>query len=442
MLTRLARAIMRWELLWLALLAPFLFFPGEGRGIAIVALPVLWLLRWVASRHFVPRTPLDGSLLLLLVMVAVSLWATFDPAFSLPKVTGVLLGIAFFYALVERAGSRRGILLALAFFLATNVAIAGISLFTTRWTSKFTIFQRLIALLPNTALELPGGPSDGFNPNGVAGALLFALPLLLVLVWPYRNAALSLVSRRWRWLLYPLLLFAFLQTAMVLLLTQSRGGYLGLAVGLLVLLLPRRRLFFLVTGIAAIVLVVALRSGPDTLLTYFDDTQTVEVTEEVTDNVVGGVQSFGDRVQLWRRTLYVIHDFPLTGTGMGTFRQVVPILYPVFSIPPDHDVGHAHNHLLAAAVDLGLPGLAAYLALWLGAAGMCWQIWHSSLPGGYRAVTLGLAAGLSANFIWGMTDANVLGAKAAFPFWLALGAVAALHRYSVLGEGEDVQRVE
>ncbi len=248
-----ARFISRWELLWLLLLAPFLFFPEEGRGIAIAALPLLWAIRWGATRHMIPRTPLDGALLLLLLMVAVSLWATFDPAFSMPKVTGVLLGVGFYYALVARAGSRRGLLLALALFIAASCAMAAISLFTTNWTAKFPGVAQALAFLPSYVLALPGSPPEGFNPNGVAGALLFAFPLLLVLAWPYRNPTLALIGGWPRWIVYLLVLLLFGLVAGTLGVTQSRGGYLGALVGLAALLfLPRRRLFLLAVAAALV----------------------------------------------------------------------------------------------------------------------------------------------------------------------------------------------
>ena len=37
---------------------------------------------------------------------------------------------------------------------------------------------------------------------------------------------------------------------------------------------------------------------------------------------------------------------------MNTFRHVVHLLYPLFTISPDIDFGHAHNEFLQAAIDL------------------------------------------------------------------------------------------
>ena len=82
----------------------------------------------------------------------------------------------------------------------------------------------------------------------------------------------------------------------------------------------------------------------------------------------GSLRTLGGRAEIWSRALYVIEDFPLTGMGMNTFRRVMPVLYPTTPIGSNdaliEDVGHAHNHLLQAALDLGLPGLIAYLAIW------------------------------------------------------------------------------
>ena len=44
---------------------------------------------------------------------------------------------------------------------------------------------------------------------------------------------------------------------------------------------------------------------------------------------------------------------------MNVFRRVVHALYPTVFNSPEIDVVHAHNHLLQAALDLGIPGLLA-----------------------------------------------------------------------------------
>jgi putative inorganic carbon (HCO3(-)) transporter len=115
----------------------------------------------------------------------------------------------------------------------------------------------------------------------------------------------------------------------------------------------------------------------------------------------------------------------------------MPVLYPLFNISPDIDLGHAHNEFLQAALDLGIPGMIAFLALYIGSFWMLADIWKAtrvSLSDGddqsliTRFLTLGLAGSLVAHFIFGLTDAVALGAKPGILFWMLLGLVTALHR--------------
>jgi hypothetical protein len=140
-----------------------------------------------------------------------------------------------------------------------------------------------------------------------------------------------------------------------------------------------------------------------------------------------GEMSIAGRVEIWNRALYAIQDFPFTGCGLGTFRRVVHILYPLFLASPDFDIAHAHNIFLQTALDLGLPGLVAYLALLGIALATCWRCARRGGPL-VRATALGLAAGLVGLHVYGLADAVALGSKPGVAFWFALGLIAALPR--------------
>ena len=139
------------------------------------------------------------------------------------------------------------------------------------------------------------------------------------------------------------------------------------------------------------------------------------------------------RVEIWSRAIYGLQDFPFTGMGMNTFREVVHVLYPLFLIAPDVDIGHAHNEFLQAGLDLGIPGLIAFIALYIGAFWMLADIWKRTrnsqplTPNLQRSTVLGLGGGLSAHLLYGLTDAVALGAKPGVLFWMLLGLIAGLH---------------
>ena len=90
-----------------------------------------------------------------------------------------------------------------------------------------------------------------------------------------------------------------------------------------------------------------------------------------------------------------------------------------------------HNHLLQAALDLGIPGLIAYLALWIIAAALLVQVYRHSSVHAYRSMASGLGVGLIAHFVFGMADVIPLGAKVGVLFWLALALTVALHQVAL-----------
>jgi hypothetical protein len=121
--------------------------------------------------------------------------------------------------------------------------------------------------------------------------------------------------------------------------------------------------------------------------------------------------------------------------GMNLFRYIVPRLYPFFAISADIDIAHAHNQFLQVGVDLGIPGLIAYIALWLSLTAMLWQSWRLSSDLGARILTAGFAASLLGSFVFGLTDAVALGAKPGFLLWFLWGLITG--HYCLLAGATD-----
>ena len=463
--------------LWLALAAPFLLFPSPSRSLALFAVPALWLVAWLAGREPLPRTPLNTALLLMFFMVLVSLWATYDIGYSLPKISGMVLGIGVFFAVAREAGHPRGWILSLLAFLGIGLGIAALGVIGTSWaSSKITFLEPIIARLPRF-IQGWQGAETGLHPNEVAGALIWVLPLMITI-----SAALFFLPRYqhrpafgagknedaraqrkdWRekmrgWRLVGVTILCLAATffvAAVFLLSQSRGGYVGLALTLPVLILialpPRWRWYSLaLLALLAIVLGVLLASRGEAVRAWLTGS-------DLASDPALSLNTLEGRLEIWSRAIYGIQDFPFTGMGMNTFRKVVSALYPLFTISPEFDIAHAHNEFLQAALDLGIPGLAAFLALYIGAFWMLADVWKAArlLPlntghcllitakspkGDYcslitdhcslitRSLTLGLGGGLLAHLLYGLTDAVALGAKPGVLFWMLLGLIAGLY---------------
>jgi putative inorganic carbon (HCO3(-)) transporter len=144
----------------------------------------------------------------------------------------------------------------------------------------------------------------------------------------------------------------------------------------------------------------------------------------------GTIQGWDTRVEIWSRALYMIQDFPFTGVGTGTFYSVVQILYPFFLIGPDKEILHAHNLLLQVAVDLGIPGLIAFLALLMGAfwSALCSVRTYVARQDTVRvALTWAGVASLTGMLTHGIVDAATwIQARIALLPWIVLGMLMAL----------------
>ncbi len=342
-----------------------------------------------------------------------------------------MYGIAVYYAVVAfTSRSERHIYQGVAAFLVCGLAVAILALLGVSWPDKVPIFTEITERLPRL-VHLDSAPA-GFSPNQVAGTLLWVLPVNVALA----GAGLSGTSlfrsetrrRRWLVVIVGLCCLAMLVT---FLLTQSRSGLAGLIAALAIMVLaPRLRgLTLILAGlIVAILLIAALWVMPLTR-SLSGSTIYSQSDSAAAGAVASSLDTLDVRVEIWSRALYGLEDFPLTGMGVGTFRRVAPALYPLFLVSPSADIAHAHNHLLQAGLDLGMPGLIAYLALWLLTAVMLWHSWKLRRDKWQGALIIGYAGSMAGYFTYGMTDAVALGAKPGFIYWLALGLIAGQHRW-------------
>ncbi len=126
----------------------------------------------------------------------------------------------------------------------------------------------------------------------------------------------------------------------------------------------------------------------------------------------------------------MVQDFPFTGIGLGTYNNVAHALYPFFIAAPDEVVAHAHNNLLEVAVDVGIPGLIAYVALRTGFVVCAVRAYRAVDDASARALIAGLGFGMLAHQTFGLTDAFILGTKPGVLMWVyfALAAVSFARR--------------
>ncbi len=252
------------------------------------------------------------------------------------------------------------------------------------------------------------------NKNHLAGFFGLLLPLGLAL---YLAA-----STRRQALAYGATSVVFLAC---LFLTYSRGGWFALAPGLMFVLwglrgMPRPALL-LRLGLLALAAgaTTALISGAN--LSYAVGRGS-EAVVSVAQASVGGEPegTLAPRLDYWQGALRIMVDYPLLGTGPGTFQTV----FPEYQRDPRYYSKFTHNFPLQAGAEMGLPGLLLALAL-LGGVG--WQVAGAlKVAAPQRVLALGLAGGVMAAILHNLVELDWYIPALANLFWLEVGLLAAL----------------
>ncbi len=149
-----------------------------------------------------------------------------------------------------------------------------------------------------------------------------------------------------------------------------------------------RRLGRLVRVVLVAVLAAAVWLGIGPVVERFSDT---DITAE------------GRRI-IYRNTVEMIGDFPLTGTGKGTYVHA----YPMYEKVDDGQrLSFAHNDYLEFAVENGLIGGGAIVLAGLGLTVWLVGQWRRRRGSFAKGVGLGAVLGVTALLLHGFTDFNL-----------------------------------
>jgi O-antigen ligase len=369
---------------------PLFMFPRARYAWVGIVLGGMLVARGAIWGRFLERTPLDWGFGLLAVQIAVSCVVLPNIELGLPKVAGTLLGIILFYSALAVLSSEKVIKTGMIFFLAAGSALAvfgvvGIMMIPEQPFAK--ILPGLTKAIPWHNWRLPGAES-GINQNALAGSLCFVIPLALVLLFSGK-------ARAARIALLGMVSFVFLAVMFIL---QALSVWLALFISLgLVGMNKKKRLWIAAGGV--LILGFFLFSRPARTVIR---------------------EKFEIRYGLWSTGVAAVQRHPLLGIGMDRLRYDPVIGY---------ESAHAHNQLIHTAAELGIPGLAAYLAILIGAGWMCLDVSKRARAAWMRDAARGLGAGQLAFLIFGMGDAIPLGGKNGVFFWVSLALIAAMYNY-------------
>lgn len=356
----------------------------------------IWMLRLLLKGRPWPATPFDLALGILVIWLFITTIFSTDTRVSLEALWTLLVHIALFYWLVDlmQHGRQRWIFEAL--FIAAGVVVMVSVLEFVSWYlglrfAGFTQNWLEIGGLDDPIPPLIHRVSLAFNVSTIL-ANYIALLLPLVLGWAF-----SVQQKDYRTGL--LMLFAGLGGVLVL--TFSRGGWMGAMVGVGVFIAFQLRRSPRFSHLLRPKVFIPLVGGGVLLFGAF------LVIFSTRSN-----RSEGDagRVDMWRSAIEMIGDDPLTGVGVREFGTVFRELRDP-AIAQDKLVA-AHNVVLNTGAEIGIPGILILLSLSALFLQQWWQGWQAAPPG--RQIRLeGILAALAGFAVHSMVDiftltANVL----------------------------------
>lgn len=360
----------------------------------------LWLIKKLLSfknaegQLLLPVTQLNKAILIFIIINALSIVSSVNFSLSLRGFFGKVSKFIFlFFIVVETINTRkrlRNTIFVMVMAAGLMVVDAFAQYFWGRDFLRNYQFNRLSASF-STA-------------NGFAGWLIvFILLFLGILMLRVSDRA---VRRKRLVLLGGLDLLLFV----CLLLTNTRGAWLGLAAGLGLFFYFMIKSEFLRIKFSTFSLLIIFLSGV-LFISPHAFKERVRSTGDINSNLL--------RIGLWKEALSIIEDFPVFGCGLNTYSFLAHDYKAV-----RRGGTYPHNSFLQMAAETGLAGLASFLWILI-----------TFFRSGFRILNiknnplfLGAISGILAFLIQGFFDTHLYSLQLVVLFWFMMGFATAVSR--------------
>ncbi len=192
-----------------------------------------------------------------------------------------------------------------------------------------------------------------------------------------------------------LLSLAVLGMTAVLFMSLSRGGIIGFGISMLLFMAmirsrrSLRRINTALTVVGVIILFIVMITGWSRIEDRF---QEIEKKTRI------------KRIEVWTDSIHIIRDFPVFGTGLGTFNNI----YPHYQTGnPQFLFEHAENDYIEILTDSGVAGfvlIAGMVCTYLYSVIKRWRIRHDNYV---KCIVAGGISSCMALAVHGLTDFNM-----------------------------------
>lgn len=201
-------------------------------------------------------------------------------------------------------------------------------------------------------------------------------------------------------------------------LSWTRAAWLGdfAAIGIIVLLVGRRRVIAAFLAVSAAALAGLLVTRPERIVALFSAGEGTHIS----------------RLPIWQSAVNVLRERPLTGAGLDQFVHLDPERY---GIPHIRFMlfSHPHNLILDFWLRLGLLGIVALTWLLVRFYRVSYSLYRRAPDTFTVALALGLIGSMTHFIVHGLFDLTYFQSDLAFLFWLSLALIEVARRWLPTG---------
>lgn len=349
----------------------------------------------IRKRENISTNPIDIGVFLYILVIIFSTITSIYPTGSLRDLALHLAGFSFLFVMVNTIKTKEDFnkLAVIIIASATLVALYG-------------LYQYVVGVELDAAwVDVENNPnmrtriySVFYNPNILAEYLIMLIPISVSLFWFNKKIGKKV-----------LFLGTTLVMALALVLTMSRGGWLGFAFSAFVfILLIQRKLLLSVIPIVVAGIYLLPQSILNRLLSI--------------GNMADSSNAY--RIKMWEVAGQIIKDNWKAGVGFGhlPFKQTFETY--IRTMP----TYHAHNTFIEVAAELGIPGLIVFLFF-------LFVIFKYGILKIYRSedkyikiMGAGVISGLAGLLLHGMVENVLYIPRIIITFWMMIAFILTLVR--------------
>ena len=372
------------------------FLPTKALAALMIYIACSYFIKLIAGRRTLRFETLDWWVLLLMVLYFLGGIFSSNVSLSLGPMCMILCFMFGYFAVVNLIRSEAWFRRCAGAILCTTVLVSlyGIYQYVFGTLMKTWLDEEMFSFISTRVISTFG------NPNVLGEFLVMSVPFFYIYFFSRKGFSKKILS-----------LIPGGICLLCLVLTWSRGAWLGILLGTLVffLLYSRHSLTVLLFGTLAIPFLPSIL--PQNVLLRFSSI----------GNMADSSTSY--RVNIWLATIKLIRDYFFGGIGTGI--NVFKTIYPRYAHSGIEAAPHSHSLYLQIMMELGIFGLLAFFICIIFFAKQSISVLGDSRKNPLRFWVLAGFCGILAVLAQGATDYVFYNYRVMLWLWLCLGLTSA-----------------